>query len=216
MGRRLAPVLVLAAMAATVLVTTGAHATTAEDSFVSRINAERSSRGIRTVVVRSDLVEVARRWSQSMADAGQISHDPNMPNEVSGWTALGDNVGRGPSVSSIHQAFMGSPEHCSIILDPDYNQVGVGVVSSGDQLYVTEVFVKRASSATTTATKTDTRKRTSSATQRVVRQTGPSSYVIVLSDVIFEIDLAAPQVTMLERLVGLDAVRVDPATGAPR
>jgi cysteine-rich secretory family protein len=219
MGRRFAPLLLLAALVGTMLVTTSAQASTSSDesSFVSRINAERANRGLAPVAVKSDLVAVARNWSQQMADAGQIWHDPNMPNEVSGWTELGDNVGRGPSVSSVHEAFMNSSEHKSIILHAAYNQVGVGVVWKGDTLYVTEVFVKR--TASTTTTRTVTKRRATTTTRRVVRQTSPSTYhVVVLSDVIHELNfsLKPRTITMLEQLVGLDAPRVDPATGAPR
>jgi hypothetical protein len=153
-----------------------------------------------------------------MADVGEISHDPNMPNEISGWKELGDNVGRGPDVASVHQAFMNSSQHRSIILHSAYNQVGVGVVWKGDTLYVTEVFVKRATSSTTkTITHRATTTRTT--THRTVRRTGASTYiVVVLSDVITRVDLAGKprSVTMLEQLVGLDARHVDPATGAPR
>jgi uncharacterized protein YkwD len=138
MGRRSALAAASAVIAAMVLASSGAAASPSHESdFVSRINAERSARGIRTVTVKSDLVAVARSWSDQMAAAGTISHDPNLPNEVDGWTALGDNVGKGPSVSTVHEAFMNSPEHKSIILDSRFNQVGVGVTQSGDILYVT-------------------------------------------------------------------------------
>jgi cysteine-rich secretory family protein len=221
MGRKFAPVLVLAALVGTLLVSTSARASVSSDesSFVSRINSARASYGLGAVSVRSDLVSVARSWSQHMADVGEISHDPNMPNEISGWTELGDNVGRGPDVASVHQAFMNSSEHRSIILHSAYNQVGVGVVWKGDTLYVTEVFVKRATSSTP---KTVTHHRTTTTrttTHRTVRRTSASSYiVVVLSDVITRVDFSGKprSVTMLEQLVGLDARQVDPATGAPR
>lgn len=219
MGRRfVAPALVLAAAIAMLLTSPIARADTSsqESSFVSRINAERTSRGLSSLSVRSDLVDVARRWSAAMAESGQISHDPNMPDEVSGWTALGDNVGRGPDVASIHDAFMRSDEHRSIILDGDYNQVGVGVVASGDVIYVTQVFVRRATAST--PKQVTHRSAPAARTTRIVKQTGVATFVIELSDVIWEIDFGATPrtVTMLEQLVGLDAARVDPRTGAPR
>src|SRR5918996_252983 len=100
MGRRSALAAAAAVIAATLLAANVAVASSSQESdFVSRINAERSARGLRTVVVKSDLVAVARAWSDHMAAEGAISHDPNLPNEVDGWTALGDNVGKGPSVS---------------------------------------------------------------------------------------------------------------------
>jgi len=217
MGRRTAPAFVVATIVAALLAPIGAHATASqEDSFVQHINDERSSRGIRTVVVRSDLVEVARRWSAHMAQTQTVSHDPNIANEISGWTALGDNVGRGPDVDSLHQAFMNSPEHRSIILDPRYNQVGVGVVESNNTLYVTEIFVQRASS---TVSRVTTRRYSApSPSTRTIRKTSAGTYELALTGLVWELDLNGPPLTVsvLEQLVGLDAARVDPNTGNPR
>ena len=216
MGRRSAPLLVIAAIVASILAPLGARASESqEQAFVTHINDERTSRGIGAVSVRSDLVAVARRWSAHMAAVNQISHDPNLPNEISGWTALGDNVGRGPDVNSLHQAFMNSPEHRSIILDPSYNQVGVGVYQDGNTLWVTEIFVKRAGSATVRHI-TSTAPRRSYAPRRAIAQTSPSTYILQLTDVVWEINLdAAPlTVSVLEQLVALDAAHVDPRTGA--
>jgi hypothetical protein len=215
MGRRGALAIATTAIVAVVLAGFGAVATTSssEDSFVSRINAERTSRGLNAVAVSSDLVSVAHSWSAQMASDGAISHDPNLANEVSGWSQLGDNVGRGGSVSSIHDAFMNSSEHRSIILDPDYTQVGVGVVSSGDLLYVTEIFVRRAvkrttASRTTTVHRTVSRPRTSARAPVVASD-------IELTGVVWEINLGprAVTVSVLEQLVGFDAPSVDPQTG---
>ena len=214
MGRRSAPLLIIAAIVASILAPLGARASASqEQAFVTHINDERTSRGIGAVSVRTDLVDVARRWSAHMAAVNQISHDPNLPNEISGWTALGDNVGRGPDVDSLHQAFMDSPEHRSIILDPSYNQVGVGVYQDGNTLYVTEIFVKRATSATVRHI-TSTARR-SYAPQRAITQTSPSTYIVQLTDVVWELNLdAAPlTVSVLEQLVALDAAHVDPRTG---
>jgi len=37
---------------------------------------------------------------------------------------------------------MNDPEHSAIILNPNFNSVGVGIVCSADQLYVTEDFAQ--------------------------------------------------------------------------
>ena len=216
MGRRFAPALVLVGLCAVLIAPFGAHATASQESaFVSRINSERSSRGIRTVSVRSDLVEVARRWSEHMAAVGQIYHDPNMPYEVSGWTALGDNVGRGDSVATLHQAFMDSSEHRSI--GASFEGTGTRVYQQGDTLWVTEVFVRRASSVVR-HTVAPRRHTVASAPRRTIQRTSASTYVMALTGVVWEIDLgASPRtVSVLEQLVALDAPRVDPATGAAR
>jgi len=111
---------------------------------VSYTNSERSSRGISRLSVASDLTSIARRHSQDMAAHHGIYHDSNLPNEVRGWRALGENVGRGGSASQVHHAFMGSSTHRTHILSTTYNQLGIGAVWGNDgYLYVTEVFARR-------------------------------------------------------------------------
>jgi hypothetical protein len=123
-----------------------------EGNLVSLVNAERAKRGLSTLAVASDLDAIARHHSEQMAHDGAIYHDTNLPNEVHGWQEIGENVGRGPSASAVHSAFMGSPPHRVHILKPQYTQIGVGAVwatTDGTRyLYVTEVFVERGSAPT--------------------------------------------------------------------
>ena len=123
-----------------------------EGRLASYTNSERSSRGIATLSIKSDLSAIAHGHSQDMAQRGYIYHDSSLPSEVHGWTKLGENVGKGPSASSIHSAFMGSSSHRQHILDPAYTQLGVGAVWAGSGssrvLYVTEVFARRSGGAT--------------------------------------------------------------------
>lgn len=123
-----------------------AHAISSEESgFVAKINASRGSRGLRSLTVKGDLVDVARRHSREMADAGTIYHNTSLPNQVRGdWTRLGENVGVGATVDELHQAFMDSAPHRANILEGDYNQVGIGVVITDGTIYVTEIFATRA------------------------------------------------------------------------
>jgi hypothetical protein len=218
MGRRGILAIAATSLIAVVLAGFGAVASTssAEDSFVSRINSERTSRGLRAVTVASDLVYIARSWSAQMASDGAISHDPNLPNEVSNWSQLGDNVGRGPSVSTIHDAFMNSSAHRAIILDPAFTHVGVGVVSSGDRLYVTEIFVRRATKRVTTVRHTTTTRRRSTSQPQASTLTTVASDV-ELTGVMWEINLGprGMTVSVLEQLNGLDAPSVNPRTGTP-
>jgi hypothetical protein len=107
-----------------------------EAAFVSAINGERSS----PLAVAGDLVAVARAHSERMAASGSLYHNPDLAVVVTGWQKVGENVGRGPSVTSIHSAFMASPGHAANIRDSAFTQVGVGVVVSGSTIWVTEVF----------------------------------------------------------------------------
>ena len=112
----------------------------AEAGFTTRLNQERTSRGLQALATAGDLATLARQHSQDMAAAGHPYHDPNIRSEVQDWQVMGDNVGSGPSVDAVHQGFMSSQVHRDEILDPEYTQVGVGVAWAGNVLYVTEIF----------------------------------------------------------------------------
>lgn len=122
----------------------GSAATAAETqaaAFVRKANAERTSRGLPAYTVASDLATVARRHSERMAAKHTLYHNPNLGSEVSGWQVVGENVGMGGDVDSIHQAFMDSPAHRANILATDYTQIGVGTVTDSDGvMWVTQVF----------------------------------------------------------------------------
>ncbi|HMC05600.1 MAG TPA: CAP domain-containing protein [Actinomycetota bacterium] len=114
-----------------------------ESCFLSAINAARSAAGAAPLAIQGDLLRISRVWSQTMATAAQLYHDPNLTKLApSNWQALGENVGTGPTCDSLAQAFMNSPEHRRNILDPAFTTVGVGVVDSADgTVWVTEDFM---------------------------------------------------------------------------
>jgi len=113
----------------------------AEVSFADHVGQERVARGIGALAAASDLQVVARRHAQRMAERGEPYHNPDLGSEVEGWSIVAENVGVGPNVDDIHQAFMESPTHRDIILSGDLTELGVGVVSSADgRLWVVEVF----------------------------------------------------------------------------
>lgn len=115
---------------------------TLEDQFVARVNSERAARGLPLLSVDSQLRDVARGWAQQMADAGGISHNPNLAAQAPArWTRLGENVGRGSEVESLHQAFVASPAHLANIVDPQWETVGIGVIEQGGYIWVVEQFM---------------------------------------------------------------------------
>jgi hypothetical protein len=114
-----------------------------EARFVALTNQLRVNHGLNPLATSGTLVAVARRWSSNMAAAGAISHNMNLPNEVSlQWQKLGENVGTGSTVDSIQNAFINSPHHYENLVDPVYNYVGIGVVDSGGRIYVTVDFMQ--------------------------------------------------------------------------
>lgn len=115
----------------------------AEAAFVSRINSVRASKGLAPLQVYGELVGIARGWSDQMAAAGGISHNPNLSGQVSApWQKLGENVGVGQSVDELMNAFVNSAAHYKNIVDPSYNYIGVGVSYGDDgRMYTTHNFM---------------------------------------------------------------------------
>lgn len=130
-----------------------------EQSFLSAINSTRSSSGLGPLTMESGLQSHARGHTSDMIAADEIYHSSSAELQAaagSGWDKLGENVGRGGSVSSLHQAFLDSPGHKANILG-DYNYVGIGTdTSDNGVLYVTVVFMKKGNTASPTTTTTTT------------------------------------------------------------
>jgi len=210
MARRWARAIAVGALCAGLASGALARATASdEQDFISRINAERAARGIAAVTSQNDLSQIARAWSAHMAARGELSHDPNITSEVSGWTALGDVVGMGSTVAKVHNAFMATDEHRTIILGTRFTQVGVGVAYASGAMYVTEIFADRASTHVAPA---PAPRRPSGPVSRAAQR---SLARAALAETIWRTDLPATPLTVayLVRLVSLDASRVDPATG---
>jgi len=99
-----------------------------ESGFLSKINAERSSRGLNTLAVDGGLRSHARVHTAEMIANNDLYHSSSAELQAaagSGWSAIAENVGRGGTVDSLHSAFMNSSGHKANILG-DYNYVGIG------------------------------------------------------------------------------------------
>lgn len=184
-----------------------------EQEFVGKINAERSQHGLSTLSARSDLRAVARSHSDDMAEEGNIWHNDDLGDQVSGWTMLGENVGMGGSVDSLHQAFMNSPSHRANILEGDFNQISVGVTVDEDgTIFVTEVFAKRGGSSSQASEDDGSRSRpsSSSASSPAPRTVQPPAAKPKPKPV----PKPNPRtVDVLVQMLGLDAPSLNPATG---
>jgi uncharacterized protein YkwD len=120
----------------------------AEAQFLSLLNGARGAAGLGGLVSNPAIVGQARTWSSRMANTGVLAHDrglvAQMNASVPTWTRVGENVGYGWSVPSLHDAFMASPGHRDNVLGA-YNQVGVGVVvTGGGKIWVTFRFAQAA------------------------------------------------------------------------
>ena len=120
-----------------------------EAAFVARINELRAKAGAPPLVANAHLVEVSRQWAARMAEKGAIAHRSDLAAQAPAgtWAKLGENVGVGPSVDALHQAFVASPSHHRNLVDPAFRSVGVGIVTVGGTMYVAETFLAPAASA---------------------------------------------------------------------
>jgi uncharacterized protein YkwD len=125
---------------AAVLTATPAGANTAENHLFARLNHARTTHSRPALTRRADLGEVARAQARRMAASRTLYHNPNLTTEVRNWRWVGENVGYAPDIATVHAAFMASPHHRANILDRDYTQVGVGVVTRDGRVWVAEVF----------------------------------------------------------------------------
>ncbi len=165
-NRRWLPLLLISAVAIFGMGLAASADSATEGEFLSLINSTRAANGLAPLSVDGSLRTHARNHTQDMIDAGEIYHSTSAELGAAGgtgWSQIGENVGRGNTPSSLHSAFMDSPGHRANILG-DYNYVGIGTGASDGRLYVTVVFMKKGSTSTTTTTQPVTTITTSSGT----------------------------------------------------
>ena len=152
--RKWLPIVLLASLATVSLGLSAVADSASEAGFLAKINASRAANGLAALSVDGGLRSHARNHTQDMIDADEIYHSSSDELKAaagSGWSKLGENVGRGGTVDSLHKAFMDSAGHKANILG-DYNYAGIGTASSDGVLYVTVVFMKKGGGSTTTTT----------------------------------------------------------------
>lgn len=122
-----------------------------ERQLINLINQERSRQGLEQLTVDDRLTQAARKHTALMVKHGTLSHQfdeeaalqQRLAEENVRSDKQGENVAFDVDVAHAHDTLMHSPPHRANILNPDYNAVGVGIVGSGDHLYVTEDFAHR-------------------------------------------------------------------------
>lgn len=151
-------------VAAMLLTSAGAQAGTGTPaSYASRllalVNGAREQHGLQPLELATGTTEVATGWTQHLASARSLSHNPDLEQQLathgsSDWHVYGENVGVGTSddPDGLFTAYMKSPEHRANILTADYRYVGVAVVFGGSRAWNTFDFVD-AYATTTSATR---------------------------------------------------------------
>ena len=123
----------------------GGYVPSDETRVQNLLSGTRTSKGLAPLKRNDKLVGMARRQADRMAAKGSIYHNPSLGAEMTSsgldWQKAGENVGMGPDVDIIEQAFLDSPHHYENIVDPAYDTIGIGVVDGADgRRYVVQVF----------------------------------------------------------------------------
>lgn len=113
-----------------------------EKGFARKINAARLNIGALKLKLDPELSKAARKHTREMWVADSLHHTPSdkLRHRVTNWTILGENVGVGGTVSSLHTAFMNSQGHKDNILHAAYRHVGIGVAQKNGRMWVTVIF----------------------------------------------------------------------------
>jgi uncharacterized protein YkwD len=120
-----------------------------EEQFLALANQSRREAGVPALTLDAGLSQAARTHAQAMLEARQLSHqfrgEPSLPQRLAAMTDLqldqeGENVALDYDAEHGHQHLMLSPPHRANLLNPAYNVVGLGVVRSGDRLYIVQDF----------------------------------------------------------------------------
>lgn len=140
-----APARAQSAGCAAATATVGAVSVAAVDSAIAcLVNAERGARRLAPVRPAAALAVAARRHAADMVARGYFAHVSPSGGTLAGrarragyldgpcW-ALGEDLGWAPpslaTAQAVVAAWMASPSHRSVILDPDFRDVGVGIAA---------------------------------------------------------------------------------------
>ncbi|SRR5579872_5890869 len=124
------------------------YAAQAESQLVQLINLARGQHGLPPLQKDARLQTAARKHTQLMVFRKTLSHQLRGEAVLARRMALngaysymaGETAAYNRTPNAAHETFMHSPPHRTIILDPRYNSVGVGVVTGGGMVWVTEDF----------------------------------------------------------------------------
>jgi len=94
----------------------------------NEVNTSRAAAGLPAVRENVQLDVKADRWAQTMRARCRIWHSNLADGAPSNWRKLGENVGKGGSITAIHRAYMASPGHRANVLDPRFTEIGTAAV----------------------------------------------------------------------------------------
>ncbi len=113
--------------------------TASENRMFTLVNQERTSRGLKPLVMDNKLQEVGRAHCKDMFANGYFAHNSlngktpfdRMHDAGINFFAAGENLALAPNVDIAHTGLMNSPGHRANILTPEFGKVGIAVIDGG-------------------------------------------------------------------------------------
>lgn len=121
-----------------------------ERKMVELVNIDRARHRLPPLQLSPSLAAVSRQHSREMADRGFFSHrspttgqpQDRLDRAGIGWSSCAENIALDVSVEDAQAALMRSPGHRANILSGKYSHIGIGIVETGGQIFVTQNFIR--------------------------------------------------------------------------
>ena len=120
-----------------------------EHQLLELVNQGRAQVGLPPLMLDAGLAQAARAHAEEMFGARQLSHqfagEPSLAQRLAAATRAqldqeGENVALDFDAADAQRNLMLSPPHRANLLNAAYNVIGVGIVRSGNRLYIVQDF----------------------------------------------------------------------------
>ncbi|MCE5285688.1 MAG: CAP domain-containing protein [Pelosinus sp.] len=124
--------------------------TAEETQMINLVNKERTSRGLKALIVDMRLVKIARMKSLDMIKNNYFSHtSPTwgspfdlMKSQGITYHTAGENIAGAATVDRAHTLLMNSAGHRANILSTSYTSIGIGIIHGGPYgLMISQEFI---------------------------------------------------------------------------
>lgn len=121
-----------------------------EVSMVNLVNSARTSAGLKPLATNAELTKLARLKSKDLVDHNTFTHiSPTYGSPFDMMKKYGvsylyaaENLAKSPSVQAAETALMNSPGHKANILNPEFSEIGIGIISASDGTNIyTQMFI---------------------------------------------------------------------------
>lgn len=122
--------------------------------MLSWIDEERARHDLPPLAATEDMTAVAEAWSATMAEMHSMEHNPRFGEQLCCWAVATENVAYGEAyrvrlpgdpvervTRELHEELLASPGHRANLLDPDVDQIGIGIhLDAAGTVWITQNF----------------------------------------------------------------------------